>query len=755
MATKTQPKDENRQIVNAYRSLLRASKPLIKDNEKRTIRKAFNFAMDAHHGMRRKSGELYIFHPIAVATVCAKEMNLGSTSIVCALLHDVIEDTDVTTEDIESTFGSKVASITDGLTKISGVAGHTKSMQAENFRKILLTLADDVRVILIKLADRLHNMRTLDFMPSKNQLKIASETLEIYAPLAHRLGLYNIKSELEDLSLKYTEPEVYQEIVTKLQSSKNQRSRFIRKFTNPIQKKMDDIGLDYEIKSRTKSIYSIYRKMKNQGIPFEEVYDIFAIRIILNTPVEREKEYCWRTYSVITDTYTPNPNRLRDWLSTPKANGYESLHTTVMGPLGKWVEVQIRSQRMHEIAEKGFAAHWRYKENAFQKESGLDEWLKRVREMLENPTANALDFLDEFKLNLFSDEVFVFTPNGDTIKLPLNATALDFAFEIHTEIGLQCFGAKVNHKLVPLNYQLKSGDQVEILTSKKQKPNSEWLNYLVTAKAKSKIKSALKEEKRKYAQSGKEILERKFRHFSIKLTNQNFNEFTHFMGEETSLDLFYAISKGKITREDLNRKLETFKNQKQDAKEAKSAEHQSHGEEVKTKPGSKNKPEVIFDDGEQFEYTLANCCNPIPGDDIFGFITKNDGVKIHRTNCPNGIHLMSKYGYRIINAHWAHQDIKPISAFPVGLTILGIDSVGMVSQITDIISKELQVNMDSITISAKAGAFEGSIILYIFDTSHLEKLIKKLEAQEGIESVHRFNPDDSEKANKVNVVSSN
>ncbi len=745
----TQPKDENRQIVNAYRSLLRASKPYINPEDKSTIRKAFNFALDAHQGMRRKSGELYIFHPIAVATICAKEMNLSTTSITCALLHDVVEDTDVTAEDIEATFGSKVAGIIKGLTKISGFSGHTKSMQAENFRKILLTLADDVRVILIKLADRLHNMRTLDFMPSKNQLKIASETLEVYAPLAHRLGLYNIKTELEDLALKYTEPEVYREIVSKLKSSKSQRSRFIRKFTNPIQKKLDQIGLNYEIKGRTKSIYSIYRKMKSQGIPFEEVYDIFAIRIIMDAPLDREKEICWRTYSVITDTYTPNPNRLRDWLSTPKANGYESLHTTVMGPLGKWVEVQIRTRRMDEIAEKGYAAHWKYKENSFQKESGLEEWIKRVREMLENNTSNAIDFLDEFKLNLFSDEVFVFTPEGDTVKLPINATALDFAFEIHTEVGLQCFGAKVNHKLVPLNYQLQSGDQVEILTSKKQKPNREWLNYVITAKAKSKIKTALKEEKREFAQQGKEILERKFRHFQIKLNSQKINEFTHFMNEESSLDLFYAISKGKISREDLNQKLESFTNQKKTSSNVK----QTPGKQTPLqKDTSKKKTEVIFEDGSYFDYSFAKCCNPIPGDDIFGFITKNEGVKIHRTNCPNGIHLMSKFGYRILNARWAREDIKPISAFTVGLKVLGIDSLGMVSKITDTISKELRVNIDSITISAKAGAFEGSIILYIYDTKHLEKLINKLESQEGIESVHRFNPENSQEFNEPQVV---
>lgn len=738
----THTEQEKRQIINAYRTLLRASKPFINQEEKQSIRKAFNFALDAHRGMRRRSGELYIFHPIAVATICAKEMNLGATSIISAFLHDVVEDTETTNEDIEATFGSRVARITNGLTKISDVSGHTKSMQAENFRKILLTLSDDVRVILIKLADRLHNMRTLESIPARKQLKIASETLEVYAPLAHRLGLYSIKSELEDLALKYTEPEVYHEIAQKLKSNKNQRNRFIRKFTFPIQQKLDELGFHYEIKGRTKSIYSIYRKMKHQGIPFEEVYDVFAIRIILDTQPSQEKQSCWRTYSIITDTYTPNPNRLRDWISTPKANGYEALHTTVMGPLGKWVEVQIRSRRMDEIAEKGFAAHWKYKENAFQKDTGLDEWLKRVRETLENPSVNAIDFLDEFKLNLFSDEVFVFTPGGDLIKLPLNATALDFAFEIHTEIGVHCFGAKVNHKLVPLDYQLQSGDQVEILTSKKQKPNPEWLNYVVTAKAKSKIKTSLKEEKRRNSQYGKEILERKFRHYGLKPNTHNFNEFTNYMEEKSSLDLFYSISKGSINPEDLNMGLARFANRQKKNINGQSSNHKpisSSPENDKEK--TSEKAEVIFDDGSQdYEYTFAKCCNPIPGDDIFGFVTKQDGVKVHRTNCPNGIHLMAKFGYRIIKAEWATSEIKPVSAFPVGLKILGIDSLGIVSTITDIISKELQVNMDSITISSKAGAFEGSIILYIYDTKHLERLVEKLANQEGIEDLQRFNP---------------
>lgn len=733
---------EKRQIINAYRSLLRASKPFITPEDKQAIRKAFNFALDAHRGMRRRSGELYIFHPLAVATICAKEINLGATSIISAFLHDVVEDTETTYDDIEATFGTRVARIINGLTKISDVSGNTKSMQAENFRKILLTLSDDVRVILIKLADRLHNMRTLEAIPAKKQLKIASETLEVYAPLAHRLGLYSLKSELEDLALKYTEPEVYHEIAEKLKSNKSQRSRFIRKFTLPLQLKLNDLGFHYEIKGRTKSIYSIYRKMKQQGIPYEEVYDVFAIRIILDAPEEQEKQYCWQAYSVITDTYTPNPNRLRDWISTPKANGYEALHTTVMGPLGRWVEVQIRSRRMDEIAEKGFAAHWRYKENTFQKDTGLDEWLKRVRETLENPSVNAIDFLDEFKLNLFSDEVFVFTPNGDLVTLPLNATALDFAFEIHTEVGSRCFGAKVNHKLVPLDYQLKSGDQVEILTSKKQKPNPEWLNYVVTAKAKSKIKASVKEEKRERSQIGKAILQKHFNHQNLETDTRTLNAFAHYMGNDSSLDLFYVIAQGRVSEQELETSISRFISDKCQVSQKMPGYKHDESRETTFFVQSLEQGEVLFDGGKQdYEYTFAKCCNPIPGDDIFGFITKHDGVKVHRTNCPNGIHLMAKFGSKILKAEWATSEIKPVSAFPVGLQILGIDSLGIVSTITDIISKELKVNMDSITISAKAGAFEGSIILYVYDTNHLERLIEQLANQEGIESVHRFNPE--------------
>lgn len=729
---------ERKQVVNAYRTLLRGFKPGLSREDKRLIRKAFNFSFDCHRGVRRRSGEAYIFHPIAVATICAREIGLGTTSIVCALLHDVVEDTDVTLEDIEAAFGKKVASIIDGLTKISGLVGKTNSMQAENFRKILLTLADDVRVILIKLADRLHNMRTLESTPPKTQLKIASETLVLFAPLAHRLGLYSIKSELEDLALKYTEPEIYEEIDQKLKSTKSQRNKFIRRFTIPIHEALEATNLKFEIKGRTKSIYSIYNKMKKQNISFEKVYDIFAIRIIIDSPVEKEKEDCWRVYSIVTDFFKPNPERLRDWISTPKANGYEALHTTVMGPSGKWVEVQIRSRRMDEIAEKGYAAHWKYKEGnkKYGKDQGLEVWINRIRETLENPETNALEFFDEFKLNLFSDEVFVFTPRGDLIKLPGNSTALDFAFEIHTDIGLRCLGAKVNHKLVPLSYRLKNGDQVEIITSKKQKPSEDWLNYVITAKAKSKIKSSLKEEKREFAQFGKEQLMRKFRNSKVDFNNNNLNELTSYFKLDTSLDLFYSVGKNKIDKEELNKAFKVFESPNKVQPKPK----QIHFRDFEQKP----KPDtVIVGDSDDFDYTFAKCCNPIPGDDIFGFITVNDGIRIHRTNCPNGIRLMSKFGYRIIKAQWAKDHIEDIKAFPVGIKISGMDSIGVVSNITDIISKELKVNMDSITIGSKAGAFEGSIILHIYDTQHLDRLISKIKALSGIESVTRFHVEES------------
>jgi GTP pyrophosphokinase len=730
------PELEKKKLLREYRNLLKACRHNMEKGDKVQIREAFDMAMEAHQGMRRKSGELYIFHPLEVATICAREIGLGTTGIVCALLHDVVEDTDITLEDIEHKFGSKVANIIDGLTKISGIVGKTASIQAENFRKILLTLADDIRVILIKMADRLHNMRTLDAMSRTGQLKIASETLMLFAPLAHRLGLYSIKSELEDLSLKFTEPLVYRDISRKLQETKAQRSKFIRIFTKPIEAVLDAQGFKYEIKGRPKSIFSIYNKMKKQNIPFEEVYDLFAIRIIVDSDEEDEKPDCWRIYSIITDYYTPNPERLRDWISVPKANGYESLHTTVMGPQGKWVEVQIRSRRMDEIAEKGYAAHWKYKDSSGN-DTNLEEWINRIREMLENPDTNAIDFLDDFKLNLFSDEVFVFTPKGDLFTLPANATALDFAFEIHTQVGEHCLGAKANHRLVPLSYKLKNGDQVEIITSKKQKPNEDWLNYVVTAKAKSKIKACLKEEKRRIAADGKEILMRKFKNSRIDWNHENQQRIMSFFRSPSSQELFYLIGSEQITKEELNNAIKLYE------RIEKPHHHNGDGSKQTEKKPVKQPDMVVIGEDIELDYSFAKCCNPIPGDDIFGFITIGEGIKIHRTNCPNGMRLMSNYGYRIIRAKWASEELPTIRTYQVGIKLTGIDSIGIVSNITDIISKELQVNIQSLTISSTAGAFEGAIILYVSDTTHLEDLIKKIKDVKGIENVSRYQVDEA------------
>lgn len=722
---------EKNEILKRYRALLRASKSTLQKGDKRMIRKAFEMALESHKDMRRKSGEPYIYHPIAVAQIAAEEIGLGTTSIVCALLHDVVEDTDMTLDDIEREFGKKVAMIIDGLTKISGVFDTNSSLQAENFRKMLLTLADDVRVILIKLADRLHNMRTMEFMPRDKQLKLSSETVYLYAPLAHRLGLYAIKSELEDLSMKYMERETYQFIKNKLNEKKAEREKFIKDFIEPVRKVLEGQGLHADLFGRPKSIHSIWNKMKKKAIPFEEVYDLFAIRIILDSAVENEKADCWKAYSIVTDLYRPNPDRLRDWISSPKANGYESLHTTVMGPRGQWVEVQIRTKRMNEIAEKGFAAHWKYKESST--DSGLDQWVQKVRDMLKNPDSNALDFLDDFKMNLFSDEIFIFTPKGALIQLPLNATALDFAFEIHTDVGASCIGAKVNHKLVPLSHKLQNGDQVEVITSSKQTPKEDWLNIVVTAKAKAKIKSALKEEKRKIAEDGKEILERKLKSLKITYNSENIQKLSYFFKLPSTQDLFYNVAKGLIDMSGLKEYQASEKiieNKPQDKIEAEQV--QSLMRSIKAKDSDIL---LIGEDMQKIDYKLANCCNPIPGDDVFGFITVSDGIKIHRTNCPNAAKLMANYGYRIVKARWTNQQEL---AFLTGLRITGIDEVGLINQLTTVISNDFKVNIRSITVDSDNGIFEGQIMVYVNDTDHLDNLIRKLKTVKGVTGVNRF-----------------
>lgn len=722
---------EKLDIENAYTDLINSVKVQLNDEDLKFIRKAFDVAVDAHKEMRRKSGEPYIFHPIAVAKICAEEIGLGATSIACALLHDTVEDTDLTLDDIESLFGLKSRKIIDGLTKMYEVFDLSKSAQAENFRKMLLTIPEDIRVILVKLADRLHNMRTLDSMREDKQLKIASETSYLYAPLAHRLGLYGIKSSLEDLALKYTHPEEYKDIEIKLEKSEEVRQRFIRQFSLPIKEALTKHGIKYSIKGRTKSIHSIWNKIHNKHVAFEEIYDVFAIRIIIDAEPELEKTECWKTYSLVTDFYRPNPDRLRDWVSHPKQNGYESLHTTVMSPTGKWVEVQIRTQRMDEIAEKGLAAHWKYKENKEEK-SGFDLWISQIRELIESKDSDALDFVDDFKLNLFSDEIFVFTPNGELKSLPSNATALDFAFEVHSEIGAKCIGAKVNHKLVPLSYQLKSGDQIEILTSNKQKPNKDWLNYVVTSKAKSKIKSSLKEAKKLIAADGKEILQRKFNSLKIELSETNLKELLRLYDYSEHTELYYQIAKGKID-------LSKIKPLIQKGGELKyGSVTQSIKESFETlynKVAGKKSDLIIGDSDDQLDYKLAPCCNPIPGDDVFGFITINDGIKIHRNNCPNAKQLRANYAYRILKTKWKSKDSL---AFLTGVTFSGMDNVGLVNQITSFISKEKNVNMKSISFESDGGVFEGKIMLYVDDKQHLNDLMSHLKKLDGIEQVERI-----------------
>jgi guanosine-3',5'-bis(diphosphate) 3'-pyrophosphohydrolase len=722
---------ENEEIVKAYRHLLRSCKVTLSKTDRLKIREAFNISLDAHKSMRRKSGEPYILHPIAVAQICAEEIGLGSTSIICALLHDTVEDTDITLDLIDMKFGKKVSQIIDGLTKISDAFDQQdKSMQAENFKKMLLTLSEDVRVILIKLADRLHNMRTLESMSAKSQLKIASETAYVYAPLAHRLGLYAIKTELEDLATKFLDPDSYNFVKNKLQETKAERNKYIKKFIEPIQKALDETDSNYEIKGRPKSIHSILTKMKKQEVSFDEVFDLFAIRIIIDDEYENEKSDCWKVYSTVTDFYTPNPDRLRDWVSIPKANGYESLHTTVMGPGGKWVEVQIRSKRMDEIAEKGYAAHWKYKDGTQVNDNGFEQWLARVREMLENTDGSAVEFLDDFKLNLFAEEIFVFTPKGDLKKMPAQSTVLDFAFEIHSGLGAKCIGAKVNNKLVSINYVLGNGDQVEILSSTKQKPSEDWLTWVATAKAKSKIRDYFKQERNQSVSMGKEILERKFKNAKIPFTSDALSQIIKHFKLPSVTELYYQLVIEKIdrTKLDLNLILES-----EPLKHTQNFEPKS----IKNNNKLSNKDAVIIGEGEPIEYSFAKCCSPIPGDDIFGFVTVGEGIKIHRTNCSNGISLMSNYGYRIIKSRWADGSLNSNKSFLTSIKVQGIDSVGIVSAITNIISTQLQINMKSINVTANEGMFEGNITLQVNDTKHLEELMTKIKQASQLISVTR------------------
>ena len=727
---------ENKEIAQQYKELLRISYQTLTDEDKKLIRSAFDTAVDAHKDQRRKSGEAYIFHPIAVAKIVASEIGLDATSIAAALLHDVVEDTSYTLDDLERMFGETVAKIVDGLTKISSLKKDKDvSLQAENFRKMLLTLNDDIRVIIIKIADRLHNMQTMDAMRRDKQLKIASETLYIYAPLAHRIGLYNVKTELEDLGLKYTEPEVYQDILTKIKESKEEQDAYINEFSKIIQDSLDKENLNYEIKGRPKSIFSIRRKMNAQNISFDEVYDKFAIRIIYKSDQANEKFLAWKIYSVVTDHFRPNPTRLRDWISSPKSTGYEALHITVMGPKGRWVEVQIRSERMHEIAEKGYAAHYKYKNADEKEEQGIEEWLNRLQEVLENPTVNAVDFVEQFKLNLYSKEIFVFTPQGDLKSLPKGSTPLDFAFSIHTEIGTHTRGARVNNKLVPLSHVLKSGDQVEIITSDSAKPNINWLDYANTARARAKIKSSLKDEKKQIAEEGKAVLTRKLRAQKIPFSEKTVNELVAHFHLKTRLDLFYRVGIGKIDNQALKEFAASRSNAlvsyiKRKISKKPEVNHDLNKDEI-----TANYDQLVFGKEEdELGYKLANCCNPIPGDDVFGFVTVNEGIKVHKIDCPNAIQLQSNYAYRIIQAKWvdsSQQDFKAV------IKLNGIDNIGLVSDVTREISSNMHVNMKNINFESDDGIFSGRITVVVKNNDILTKIINRLKKINGIDKVTR------------------
>jgi GTP pyrophosphokinase len=725
---------EKKEIVRLYRALSRALRPKIKKGDKELLRTAFEMATNAHKTMRRKSGEPYIFHPIAVAMICVEEIGLGVRSTICALLHDTVEDTDITLDDIREEFGNEIAKIVDGLTKISTVMDTNSSQQAENFKKILLTLTDDPRVILIKLADRLHNMRTLDSMKQEKQLKISSETIWVYAPLAHRMGLYNIKTELEDLSMKYLEADTYKEIAKKLAETKRERTKYINEFVRPLKEKLTSTGFDFEIYGRPKSIHSIWNKIKKKGVSFEEVYDLFAIRIILDAPIEKEKEECWKVYSLITDEYLPSPERLRDWLSNPKSNGYEALHTTVMGPQGKWVEVQIRTKRMNEIAEKGLAAHFKYKEGS-QSEDRFDKWFMQIREALGNQDEGGIDFLQDFKTSFLAEEIYVYTPKGDVKMLPTNSSALDFAFYIHTAIGSKCIGAKVNHKLVPISHKLRSGDQIEIITSNKQKPSEDWLNSVVTAKAKNSIKDALREEKKVIAEEGKYTLQRKLEGIGAVYNPYNIDQVMNYYKLHSQLDLLYRIATKNIDLKEL--KLFQVIGDKIESPKPIQVIPEVGTENITQKPLPKKDSELIIfgESSDQIKYNLAKCCNPIPGDDVFGFVSTGKGLIIHRTTCPNATQLLANYGHRVVKTKWAKN--KEIS-FLTGLSIIGLDDVGVVNKITNIISGELKINIAAITIESKEGLFEGTIKVFVHDKEELEELVDRIKSLNGIQQVNRF-----------------
>ena len=737
---------DEKMIQDGFNELL---KDYLNSNHRRKVEritKAFNFANQAHAGVKRRSGEPYIMHPIAVARIVCREMGLGSTSICSALLHDVVEDTEYTVQDISDMFGPKIAQIVDGLTKISGgIFGEQASAQAENFHKLLLTMSDDIRVILIKIADRLHNMRTLGSMLPAKQFKIAGETLYLYAPLAHRLGLFTIKTELEDLSFKYEHPQEYDFIEQKLQASEESRNKLFEHFAIPVDKKLKEMGLHYEMKARVKSAYSIWNKMESKGITFEDIYDLYAVRIIFDPlPGVDEKNMCWDIYSAITDIYRIRPDRIRDWVSRPKANGYQALHLTVMGPDGQWVEIQIRSRRMDDIAEKGFAAHWKYKEHSVEEDTELDKWLQTITEILESPDPNALDFLDTIKLNLFTSEIFVFTPKGDIKTLPQGATALDFAYALHTNIGNKCIGAKVNHRLVPLSHPLASGDQVEILTSRSQEPQAEWLNFVTTAKARSKIDAVLKRARKDAAKVGEEKVIAAFKRSDMEASTSNLDKLCMYFGFSKREEFFYAVEKGDVTLPENIKKLlkektnnVLFKYVKQalgvGVKNNKEKEEVQKEEKPKAKY-DKSKPYILREEAFERNYVIAECCKPIPGDDALGFINDDGNVVVHKRSCPIAMRLKSSFGERILNTEWSsHKN----ASFEATLEVKGIDSIGVLNTITKTISDDFNVNIMRLLIEAKDGVFEGKIKMKVHDVEDIQKMCVTLSKIKNIKSVGR------------------
>ena len=728
--------DEQEMIEMAFDDLIKSLRKGTTEESVKMIRRAFEFAREAHQGVRRKSGEPYILHPLAVAKIAVKEIGLGTKSAVAALLHDVVEDTDYTVEDIANLFGPKIASLVDGLTKISEVMGSNTTKQAESFRKMILTLADDVRVILIKIADRLHNMRTLDSMPEHKQVKIASETLYIYAPLAHRMGLHAIKTELEDLSLKYENPVEYQELEKRIHDYRDEHTGLYQQFIAPIRERLTESGYHYDITARTKSVYSVWSKMQRRHISFEEIYDLLAVRIVFDPKDNQpEKWQCWNIYSLITDMYSPKPERIRDWVSVPKANGYEALHLTVMGPGGKWIEVQIRSRRMDEIAEKGLAAHWKYKGDNAEASNEVDKWLAGIKEMLEQPGTDALEFLDEFKLNLFAKEIRVFTPKGEMRTLPKGASVLDFAYDIHTEIGNSCIGGKVNHKLVPMSHRLQSGDQVEVLTSDKQKPQSDWLDFIVTAKARNNILMVFRREKKEQIRIGTTMFEKLLEDMKLPFGAENLNKALLHLKLQHKDDLYVSLAKGHLDIEEVRKALKK-KSENKFVKYWKLQFFKSDKDKpVPDKEKEEEKGKVINDiTDDASDFIIAPCCNPIPGDDVVGMKIDGDKITVHKRKCPEAIRLMSSYGDKIVPVKWVSHKIM---SFLAVIILNGIDSIGIVSDITMIISKESNVNMRTVHFETKDGIFEGMIHLYVHNTADLNNLMMKIASLKGVENVSR------------------